>query len=527
TRMLVQATIIKLNVLALGKVFGFRRSLTFPKSHSIDFRLLRKLPRSSHNLDNINLRLLACKSSCLSLSPWKQIDHQTLRKGNFRKRQKFSLRASKMFVKHAKTFATDAGRYVGANLKCFKDGAISSGANILRNCKLGPCKQQPNSISSKIVGVIYRDCLLHFRFSRILSDLFTVLEIVKFHNNRSRFSKAADDLQDIINEIAESYKRIGRYKLPLWSTDTGRKRATSFLDMTFRHVRHTFTVSGLLVDKEKLKPQMIRASIDMRIPNRLIKRSRCAQAPRVEDFEYHLHDCRIFTKLDLRQGYHQLALDPETRKIATFSTPWGNYRPRRLVFGAKSSQDVFDESMFRIFGDIPHCLNQRDDILLGGRDEKEHRKVLRAALQRAKDYEVIFGHTFTKDELKPSSEKVKAVKECEEPKSKEEVRSFLGMTGYLDNFIESYATIAAPLCQLTRKETKFRWGKQEENAFVKIKNSISKDTTMAYFDPKRQTILRTEESFNEGLAAALLQKTDKGMQPVHFVSRSMTETEKR
>ena len=50
---------------------------------------------------------------------------------------------------------------------------------------------------------------------------------------------------------------------------------------------------------------------------------------------------------------------------------------------------------------------------------------------------------------------------------------------------------------------------------------------MAYFDPKRQTILRTEASFNEGLAAALLQKTDKGMQPVHFVSRSMTEPEKR
>ena len=231
------------------------------------------------------------------------------------------------------------------------------------------------------------------------------------------------------------------------------------------------------IDKEKLKPQMIRASIDMRIPNRSMKRSRCVQAPRVEDFEYHLHDCRIFTKLDLRQGYHQLALDPETRKIATFSTPWGNYRPRRLVFGAKSSQDVFDESMFRIFGDIPHCLNQRDDILLGGRDEKEHRKVLRTVLQREKDYGVtfnkekcqfeqeeieFFGHTFTKDELKPSPEKVKAVKECEEPKSKEEVRSFLGMAGYLDNFIESYATIAAPLYQLTRKETKFRWGNKKK-----------------------------------------------------------------
>ena len=67
-----------------------------------------------------------------------------------------------------------------------------------------------------------------------------------------------------------------------------------------------------------------------------MKRSRCVQSPRVED-------CKIFTKQDLRQGYHQLALDPSTKQVVTFSTPWGNYRPQRLVFGAESSQDVFDK----------------------------------------------------------------------------------------------------------------------------------------------------------------------------------------
>ena len=61
-------------------------------------------------------------------------------------------------------------------------------------------------------------------------------------------------------------------------------------------------------EKQVLGPQMIRASIDMRIPNESMKQSRCVQAPRVEDFVYQLHDCKIFTKLDLRQGYHQLTL---------------------------------------------------------------------------------------------------------------------------------------------------------------------------------------------------------------------------
>ena len=276
---------------------------------------------------------------------------------------------------------------------------------------------------------------------------------------------------------------------------------------------------------EELESHMIGASIDMRIPNQSMRRSRCVQSPRAEDFIYHLHDYKIFTQLDLRQGYHQLALDPSTRQVATFGTPWGNYRPQQLVFGAKSSQDVFDEAMFRIFGDIPHCLNQRDDILLGGRDKTEHREVLKTVLKRARDHGItfnrekcqfgkeqieFFGHVFTKDGLKPSPDKVRAIKECGVPENKEAVRSFLGMAGYLDNFIKNYATIAAPLYQLTRKETKFHWGKQEEVAFRKIQDNISSEKTMAFFDPSKPIILRTEASFNEGLSAALLQKTDRG-----------------
>ena len=75
------------------------------------------------------------------------------------------------------------------------------------------------------------------------------------------------------------------------------------------------------IKNEKLESQMIRAGIDMRIPNEAMKRSRCVQSSRVEHFIYHLHDRKIFTKLDLRQGYHQLILDPATRQVATFSTP--------------------------------------------------------------------------------------------------------------------------------------------------------------------------------------------------------------
>ena len=97
----------------------------------------------------------------------------------------------------------------------------------------------------------------------------------------------------------------------------------------------------------------------------------------------------------------------------------------------------------------------------------------------------------------------------------------------LDNFIKNYAAIAAPLYQLTRKETKFAWGKQEEEAFRKIQDNMSSEKTIAFFDPSKPIILRTEASFNKGLSAAWLQKTDRHIQPVHFISGTMSETEKR
>ena len=193
------------------------------------------------------------------------------------------------------------------------------------------------------------------------------------------------------------------------------------------------------VDKEELEPHMIRANVDLRVPNQFMERHRITQGTIAEDFVYTFHDCTVFSKLDMRQGYHQLLLDPESRKIATFSIPWVNMRPKRLIFGTKASQDLFNEAIYRIFEDIPRCLNQWDDILLGGRNMEEHNTTLEAFLQRAADFGITFnpdkcqfgveekefcGHKFTKDGLKPNSEKIRAVKESSPPESKTSCEEF-------------------------------------------------------------------------------------------------------
>ena len=73
-----------------------------------------------------------------------------------------------------------------------------------------------------------------------------------------------------------------------------------------------------------------------------------------------------------------------------FQHPLGELSTKTIVFGAKASQDLFDNMMFRIFRDIPMCMNQRDDILIGGRNMDEPNKTLEAVFQKAKDFGITF-----------------------------------------------------------------------------------------------------------------------------------------
>ena len=227
------------------------------------------------------------------------------------------------------------------------------------------------------------------------------------------------------------------------------------------------------ISKDDLKTNMIRSCIDNIIQNKHMERNWLLPGPVVEDFMYKFYDCITFSKLDLRSGYHQLSLHPDSRPIATFSTPWGNPSPKKLVFGAKVSQDLFDEIMYCIFGDIPFCMNQRDDILIGGRNMTEHNRTLSAVLQRAEYFGITFNrekcdfgvdeidfyrYRFTKDRLKPMTEKVKAVRDSKLPETKEAVKSFLGMVGYFSKFIDRYLSITAPFKKFTERKVKFEWG---------------------------------------------------------------------
>ncbi|CAB4037535.1 Hypothetical predicted protein [Paramuricea clavata] len=144
--------------------------------------------------------------------------------------------------------------------------------------------------------------------------------------------------------------------------------------------------SAMVVQPIAKNPNDIRLSLDLRTLNKSMLRNCQVQAPITEDFITAFKDCRIFSKFDLNHGYHQFVIDTQSRQAMTFSTPWGNYRYKRLAFGGVNSQDLFDGEMANILSGIPRTLNNRDDIMIGGVDLADHDKNLKIVLGRLKDY---------------------------------------------------------------------------------------------------------------------------------------------
>lgn len=122
--------------------------------------------------------------------------------------------------------------------------------------------------------------------------------------------------------------------------------------------------------------------------------------------------------------------------------------------------------------------------------------------------------------MKPAIEKLKAVEDAPRPSTKKEVRSFLGLLGYYRKFVPNFATVAAPLSDLTKKgvPNKFEWTLMCENAFRTLKSRLLSSPILRLPDLSKSFILRTDAS-NHGVGAVLMQIHDGKKYPVAHASR--------
>jgi hypothetical protein len=118
------------------------------------------------------------------------------------------------------------------------------------------------------------------------------------------------------------------------------------------------------------------------------------------------------------------------------------------------------------------------------------------------------------------------VKEARRPENAAEIRSFLGLVNYSSRFIPDLATIAEPLRQLTRKSVTFEWTDSQENAFQELKMRLQNTQTLGYFDGNAKTTLITDAS-PVGLGAVLIQEIKGENRVMCYISRSLSDTERR
>ena len=286
----------------------------------------------------------------------------------------------------------------------------------------------------------------------------------------------------------------------------------------------------------------VRICVDMRMANEAIKRER-HPTPTIDDLIHTLNGATVFSKLDLRSGYHQLTLTPESRSITTFATHKGLRRYKRLNFGTNSASEIFQKIIQDQIRDIPGSLNISDDVVVFGRTQAEHDDALRAVFHKFSEVNLtlnrqkcefnkpsitFFGFVFSGKGISPDPTKVEAIKNVKPPTTISGVRSFLGMATYCAKFIPNFSSVSQPLRDLTKKDAAFQWSEEQERSFNSIKELLTSAKVLAYFDPHKQTELITDAS-PFGLSAILLQKSP-GMDDrrvVAYASRSLSDVETR
>ena len=284
----------------------------------------------------------------------------------------------------------------------------------------------------------------------------------------------------------------------------------------------------------------IRLCVDMRRANEAIIRERLP-IPTIDEVLESLNGSGVFSKLDLRWGFHQIELDPESRDITAFATHDGIFRYKRLSFGVNAAPEKYQHIITQSMAGLQGVANIADDLIVHGRDTEEHDKNLHGVLQRLSEKQltlnaekctfrmskvVFMGLLLSKHGVGPTKEKVRAVAEASQPQTPSEVRSFLGLVGFSARFIPDFATTADPVRKLARKGEPFVWGEKQEQSFQRLKSQVASAPVLAYFDKDMPTRVIADAS-PVGLGAVLVQEKNGESRAVCYASRSLSQVERR
>ena len=260
-------------------------------------------------------------------------------------------------------------------------------------------------------------------------------------------------------------------------------------------------------------------------------------------------------------GFWQIEIEESHKERTGFSAPpIGFFECNRMPFGATNGPAVFQRLIEKCVGELQpaECLCYMDDLVVHAKTAEENLLRLEHVLERIHQAGLklkpskcrflqkrlkFLGHIVGGQGVEPDPSKIEALKSWPVPRNLQELRRFLGFTGFYRRFVKDYSKVAEPLhCLMrgssSRKKNKkgkkvsnhsetppWYWGEPQQQAFTKLIDILCSADVLAYADYSRPFILHTDAS-GSGLGAVLLQLQDGHERPIAYASRSLTTSER-
>ncbi|CAI7895737.1 unnamed protein product [Closterium sp. NIES-53] len=242
----------------------------------------------------------------------------------------------------------------------------------------------------------------------------------------------------------------------------------------------------------------LRMCIDYRALNKQTVKNKYP-IPRIDDLLDQLRGATVVSKLDLRSGYWQIKMADNSIHKTAFRTRYGSYKYLVMPFGLCNALATFQAEMNHILRPLlDECVVvYLDDILIYSKNMKEHVEHLRKVfeiLRKNKFYVKLsksdfalkkaqfLGHMVSAEGVHVDPRKIESVKKWKVPENMKEFQQFLGFTNYFNRFVPQYAKIAAPLTDLLKKDTPFKWDTPHQQAMEQLQTALTKSHPASHRD---------------------------------------------
>ena len=255
-----------------------------------------------------------------------------------------------------------------------------------------------------------------------------------------------------------------------------------------------------------------------------------------------LEGAKIFSKIDLRSGYHQVRLHSDDVEKTAFRTRYGHYEFLVLSFGLTNAPATFMSLMNSVFHPLlDSCvITYIDDILVYSKTEEEHLVHLRQVLEILRQNKLygkitkcdffckeleFLGYIVSADGIKTDPKKIQAIRDWPVPKNIKDVQSFLGLANYYRKFIHNFSKKASALTELLKKAIGFSWSDNAQDSFDILKEALTTAPILRTPDPMLEFSIFTDAS-GYAIGAVLAQDDGNGLRPIAFESRKLNSAER-